>query len=562
MVPALDTAACLATAWQVAPDLSLRVVVIGGIMALAGWSGAQRHFPGRHAFLGVHLMLALWIAGTSAEHAAVDAACKATIAVLAWPLILLQPALWALFLHQYVRGDNRAPPARTWVPAGVSFALLAACAWSNGQHGWLYGPATRLGEPILGLPRMRYDYGPAFYLGAAWAYGWLLSATLIIVRAIAKCAPEDRRQWQAFLVMMMVPWAANIAYLGFGLRLFGGDPTPLSFAVAVVGFAWLIRSSRLHKVVPLSRRLLFSALPDPVLVLDSLNRVVDCNTAGHDLAGRDMPRDLPLAQWPVFGAALAELLTHGEPGDGTLVLQAGTLVLDVRCRDMGEGPRRIGRLLQLRNVTERHLAQARLAAALAERDAQLLQVAQLEAELREQTLRDPLTGLHNRRALALHFARERQRPGAQGQPLTLALLDIDHFKHINDNFGHAAGDTVLQALGHLLSEGLRTSDVVYRVGGEEFALLMPQANAEQALQRLRVLRDTARGHPLRPDGAPVTFSAGIATCHDGQRTLDDLLRAADAALYAAKAAGRDRFVLEAPAPSPAPSPASGPADAP
>lgn len=69
------------------------------------------------------------------------------------------------------------------------------------------------------------------------------------------------------------------------------------------------------------------------------------------------------------------------------MLQAGTLVLDVRCRDMGEGPRRIGRLLQLRNVTQRHLAQARLAAALAERDAQLLQVAQLEAELREQTLR-------------------------------------------------------------------------------------------------------------------------------------------------------------------------------
>lgn len=546
MTPALDPSACLASAWQIAPDLPLRLVVVSGLMGLAGWGGAQRFFPGKWAFVWLAVVLAAWIAGTTVEHAAVEATCKTTIALMSWPLVMVQPPLWAMFLYQYVRSETSGPPRRLWVPMVAVMALLMLVVLTNGRHGLFYGEGTHMGPPILGLPRMHYAYGPLFYVGAAWGYGWLLTAMVIIVRAIRDGAMEDRRQWITFLVMMMVPWAANFAYIGFGVRLLGGDPTPLSFAVAVVGFGWLIRSSALLKVVPLSHRLLFQALPDPVLVLDAWGRVVDCNAAGRRLAGTAMPLGRPLAEWPVFGARLVDLLGRDGFSEGTLVLDAPSVVMDVKSRDIGVGERRIGRLLQLRDVTDRHRAQTHLAGALAERDERLQQVAQLEAELREQTLRDPLTGLLNRRALAQRFALERQHQQATGHALTLVLLDIDHFKHINDTYGHAAGDDVLTALGQTFTLGLRGSDTVCRFGGEEFALLLPNADGPQALHRVQALReDTALRHRL-PDGRPVTFSAGICTCCDGQTSLDELLRQADAALYAAKAAGRDRTVLSAP----------------
>jgi diguanylate cyclase (GGDEF)-like protein len=380
-------------------------------------------------------------------------------------------------------------------------------------------------------------------VAAAWGYAWLLAATVIVLQAIRQAPPEDRVQWLTFLLMMLVPWASNVAYIAFGVRLFGGDPTPLSFAIAVVGFGWLIRSNSLFKVVPLSRRLLFIALPDPVLVLDSLGRVMDCNLAGRRLAGREMPRGQPLADWPVFGAALAAVLAQRADSPALLVLDGPERFFEVRVSDVGEGDRRIGRLVQLRDVTAQHLAQARIAGTLAERDAQLRQVAELEAELREQAMRDPLTGLYNRRALVQRFEQELLHQRATGQSLTLVLIDIDHFKRINDSFGHATGDAVLRAVATTMLDGVRTSDAVFRVGGEEFALLLPNADALQATLRVQGLRQGLQTLALPVLDGSVTFSAGIVACQPHDDTLDSLLRRADDALYEAKAGGRNRSVV-------------------
>jgi diguanylate cyclase (GGDEF)-like protein len=545
MTPSLEPAACLATSWQVAPDLGLRLAVITGLAVLAGWSDAQRYFPGKRAFFWLNVVLALWIASTTAEHAAVDAACKTTIALLSWPAIALLPPLWTLFLHQHVSSETRPPRRRSvaWVALGI--AALAAAALSNGLHGRFYGPGTTLGAPVLGLPRMRYEYGPLFFVTAAWGYAWLLAATAIVLQAVRQATPEDRVQWLTFLVMMLVPWASNVAYVAFGVRLFGGDPTPLSFAVAVVGFGWLIRSNNLFKVVPLSRRLLFVALPDPVLVLDTLSRVMDVNEAARRLAGREVARGQPLPHWPVFGRPLADWLDRQAAEPALLFLEQPSIVFEVRVSDIGEGDRRIGQLIQLRDVTAQHHAQARIAGTLAERDEQLRQVAQLEAELREQALRDPLTGLYNRRALAQRFEQERRHQQATGQALSLVLLDIDHFKRINDSFGHATGDAVLRAFATALRDAVRTSDAVFRIGGEEFALLLPNADALQATLRVQGLRQGVRALALPLVDGDVTFSAGVAACGAADSSLDALMRRADDALYRAKAGGRNQTMAAA-----------------
>jgi diguanylate cyclase (GGDEF)-like protein len=165
-------------------------------------------------------------------------------------------------------------------------------------------------------------------------------------------------------------------------------------------------------------------------------------------------------------------------------------------------------------------------------------VGELQRKLYEQATTDPLTGALNRRQMSVSLADaiERSRRGAH--PVSLLVFDLDHFKRINDAHGHAAGDQALRRLVTLVHERARRLDLLFRMGGEEFALLLPhtaEADAVRVADQLR--RRVAQAE--WPCGAIVTVSIGVAQLHPAQ-TQDAWLKAADAALYRAKAEGRDR----------------------
>ena len=161
-------------------------------------------------------------------------------------------------------------------------------------------------------------------------------------------------------------------------------------------------------------------------------------------------------------------------------------------------------------------------------------------------LTDSLTGLYNRRYLETHLQSMIERSHASGKPLTLFMLDIDHFKRVNDSFGHAAGDEVLRRVAGLISHNLREFDLTARTGGEEFVVVMPDtpiAAAEMVADRMRKTVGEA-DMPLPGASAPlrVTISIGVAELARGE-AASALLQRADEALYAAKNAGRDRVML-------------------
>ncbi len=176
--------------------------------------------------------------------------------------------------------------------------------------------------------------------------------------------------------------------------------------------------------------------------------------------------------------------------------------------------------------------------------AQMAETQRLHEQLREQALRDPLTGLHNRRYLFELAPGLLERARRQQQSLSVVLLDLDHFKLLNDTCGHAAGDLVLQRFAALLAETLRRSDVICRHGGEEFVAVMPDTQADEAqavMERLLQTFSTLQlelGRRRLPRG---TFSAGIALFPGHGSTLEQLLSRADRALYAAKHQGRARI---------------------
>jgi diguanylate cyclase (GGDEF)-like protein len=166
--------------------------------------------------------------------------------------------------------------------------------------------------------------------------------------------------------------------------------------------------------------------------------------------------------------------------------------------------------------------------------------------LRNQAVRDPLTGLFNRRHMEESLEREILRAVRRKSPLGIVMIDIDHFKRFNDRFGHAAGDMVLRELSSLLQKQIRGEDLACRYGGEEVTLVLSEASLEDALQRAEQLRREAKHLNLRQGqqalGA-ITLSLGVAVFPEHGATVEALLGAADGALYRAKAEGRDRVVV-------------------
>jgi diguanylate cyclase (GGDEF)-like protein len=186
-----------------------------------------------------------------------------------------------------------------------------------------------------------------------------------------------------------------------------------------------------------------------------------------------------------------------------------------------------------------------LASAMAEEIALALGSLKLREALQEQSVRDPLTGLYNRRFLEEFLSRELVRAGRGKHMLSVILMDLDHFKNINDTFGHEAGDVVLRRLGLLLQAYVRGSDIACRVGGEEFAILLPEASIQIAAHRAEEIRKAVHDMGVKHEGmtlGPVTASLGVAAFPSSGDTADTVLRAADRALYDAKNKGRNTVI--------------------
>ena len=169
-----------------------------------------------------------------------------------------------------------------------------------------------------------------------------------------------------------------------------------------------------------------------------------------------------------------------------------------------------------------------------------------EADLREKSVRDALTGLFNRRYLEETLSREVKRAARNEYSLGIIMIDIDHFKKINDTLGHAAGDAFLIEFGKLLKGQVRQYDIACRYGGEEFVLMMPEVKMDLARERAEILREKTKQLQVQYKEKilePITISLGVAVYPEHGSTCETILKSADDALYKAKRDGRDRVVV-------------------
>ena len=171
----------------------------------------------------------------------------------------------------------------------------------------------------------------------------------------------------------------------------------------------------------------------------------------------------------------------------------------------------------------------------------------LQESLRQQTIRDPLTGLYNRRHMEVSLEREASRAQRAVKPLGIIMLDIDHFKRFNDNFGHQAGDAVLTALGAFLNRQIRGEDIPCRYGGEEFILILPGADLINTQRRAeQICKDVQHTLNVIHEGktlGEITVSVGVSCFPSIGRAPQEVIKAADDALYTAKSRGRNQVVV-------------------
>ncbi|MDX2004614.1 MAG: diguanylate cyclase [Meiothermus sp.] len=506
--------------------LGIALCVAAGLALLVAWVLWNRRGRNRgsRALLVFMLGVAWWDLGSAFHKLGVPS--PSAVFWLDFGLVgalVVPTAFWVFVVRLTERNHWLTPRVLMWltlIPL-LSLGMLL----TNGVFGLFWQDAAgRVG-------------GAGADLTLVYSYVLLLWALALLVTALLDATGVYRWQLLTLTLGALIPVGVSL------LELTGNSPrpdlplTPLAFLLTGLLIMYSLSRFRLLEVVPVARSALIEHMRDGMLVLDERNRILDANPAalrmlgpaGREVIGRRMGEVLP-SHW--VGHLLGVQARQEE-------VRQGELHVELRVTPIPDERGQVrGRLVELSDISHLKRAEQELRDQLAEN--QLLQ-----SKLQEETVRDPLTGLHNRRHLDEVLPKELQKARRKGVSVSVAMLDIDHFKLLNDTHGHGAGDGVLIALGQLLLSRTRAEDTVCRYGGEEIVLLMPGVGLDVAEQRLETLRRAFERLDLAYGEArlSVSFSVGIAVYPQQAETPLALLEKADQALYAAKRAGRSRVML-------------------
>jgi diguanylate cyclase (GGDEF)-like protein len=513
---------------------------IAALVGFVAWR--RRTTPGGKSLALLMVAVTWWSVGVAFEYATVGIPGKVFWSKFEYVGVVSCPVLYLLLALEYNRMDHwltRRNIALLFIVPVVTLGLAATNEW----HGLIW---TSFTPSPAGHNLLIFGHGTGYWIGAVgYSYLAMLIGTILLVWAAIRFPTAYRRQTGALIVGAIAPWAGNLIYVAGLSPAPGLELTPLILAFTGAVLVWGLFRGQLLDLVPVAREALIETMADGMLVLDEQNRVVDFNPAAqHRLRSlakvrHGQPAEEVFAQLPEWEIRLRdarEARTEIALSDA----EHSYLGLSISPVHNRQG-RYTGRLIVVQDITERKRAEEGIQRANDRLRAQLAEIETLQATLREEAIRDSLTGLFNRRYLDETLKRELARAAREQIPLSAVMMDIDGFKDFNDAYGHKVGDELLKALGQLLRSQTRAGDIACRYGGEEFLAIMPGATSAVALLRAEQWRAAFQGVGIAHEGMMLhaTLSGGVAVFPDHGTTADEVLRAADLALYAAKAAGRN-----------------------
>ncbi len=459
--------------------------------------------------------------------------------------VILSAPLFLAFALQYTGHEKWVSGYR--LPALFVIPIISIIlTWTNPIHHWVFISVRDAIDGIL-LYAEHFEYGWYFWVHTVYSYALVLIAMMLIAQMAVRSYHIFRQQ-AITLMMGLVPGIATTVVDAFGLFPgFKHDIAPVGFALAGVFFFFSIYRRQFLNIVPIAREMLIEQMSDGMLVLNEIGQIVDINSAAESFLGvhlkeiMGLPMRDALLEWRTsIDAYLSRGIRQAEvplkrEGDHRIYDLQISSILDRRART-------IGHLVVLRDITQNKHIEGELRSSHEKLLAQLDEINKLHALLQEQVIRDPLTGLYNRRYLNETLQRENERAARKPFLSSILMIDIDYFKQINDSYGHAVGDEILYSMSKEFTAHVRSSDMICRYGGEEFLIIMPDSSEDDALQRAEEIRTSIESTLFTVDDGQIhlTISIGVASFLADGRDLWEIIDAADMALYEAKSNGRNR----------------------
>ncbi len=508
---------------QQAPTILVILLNLSALLCafMAAWAHLHARVPAAREFVYLVLGIAIYSLGYALEITRLDLNGMLEAITFEYIGLAFIPTLLLLFVIHFIR---REP-----TPKGVTTLFLVVpvitlvLVFTQGTHTFYYINPRVIHTGLF--PALSFERGPWYSINVVYLLGCLFVAISLLLIYAWRTGRKLKTQAILLATAAVVPTITTVLYFG-GQIPYQIDPGPISLTFSGLLIAFVLFKMQLFELVPAARELALDSIQEAFLVIDKRGRLQDLNQAAQNLPGASGLRiGETVAGNSHLGEHLITLLqeTHSEveffatdPTRGERCFQARAYpVLTIHGQLDGTA-------VLISDITE---------------------TAGLLKQLSYQANMDELTGILNRRQLMKLGESEVKVSQRTGQPLGVILIDLDHFKQLNDTYGHAVGDEVLRSAAQCFRKVLRNVDILGRYGGEEFVVILPGANLSVSIRVAERLRNSLKDLSILHQGERIaitaSFGAYAALAKEGTM-IDDLLKAADLALYQAKSGGRDQ----------------------
>ena len=511
------------------------------IASIIAW---RRSVPGSFALSLLLFCMTIWSGSYAFQWLPISPSFKALLPNITYIGVIAVPSLFLLFalnFSNHGEWSNRTLLLVLLIEPIITLVLV----WTNKFHHLVFQSANLINQN--NITWLQLQQGPWYFVNLAYSYIVIVLGVIVLMYGMMRSSPLLRSHYRIILFASLIPWGLNI-FNEYTVGTANFDLTPVAFGFSGILFTYSVMHNSFMNIIPIARSRIIESMSDGVLVVDIENRIVDINPAMENFLNRRPASFLGKSASEALEIWMDQndFLTNAQETRTELrIPNAPSRYLDLRVTPLYDDYQRLkGRLMVFRDITDRKLVEKKLRSVNDRLQSQLIEIGTLQSKLRSQAIKDPLTDLFNRRYLDETFDRELARAARESYPVCVIMLDIDHFKKVNDTYGHEAGDFILKALAKTLSARNRRGDFICRFGGEEFVVVMPNMAVDTAYKRAEELR-TALNSLYVPYGRfnlTITISMGIASYPANGENRESVLRAADRAMYAAKRAGRDHIL--------------------
>ncbi|MCX7023816.1 MAG: diguanylate cyclase [Spirochaetes bacterium] len=486
---------------------------------IAAFASFRRRERGAMEFALLMLGCAFYSGGYALEISRDTIAEILVVIKLEYLGIAATPAFWFLFAWRFTGRKPIAPLAMAalWViPAGA--VLLR---WIDDPGGLYYAGLSLV--PGAPFPLLSIERGPLYWVFFAYLQATISVGTAIILGFAFRASRRQRGQAIMAAIGSLAPWLGNACYLA-GFVPWSLDPGPFTTGIAGALFAVALLRFRFLELMPFALERVVDAMADAVFVVDREGIVTETNASAAAIFGSAIQ---PSFAAPSGDSLLANLGDLARKGSGSLDF----------AWERGDGPplRLNAQAFAVRNARGRQIGSVVIVRDTTETD-DLMNRLVLLADT------DSLTGTLIRRKLLSIAMALLEAARRSGRPFCVAIADLDHFKRVNDEYGHAGGDEALREAVARFKSALRKGDEIGRYGGDELGILLPGSTGAEGFRVMERMRERIAAEPIAFDirAISITASVGVygAVPRDGD-TVEDFFNLADIALYEAKAAGRN-----------------------